>query len=612
MTLRKKLVIRFSLILLTELGVVLSVSSGLLEFRRDIPPSLMIATGIGLLVCILAGLYAADLLLRNTISPLDQLGDALRRAGKGDLSQRLEIDGDEEIRFLAQGFNELAETLKKEQEALLKSEQKYETIMGAMKEQVYIRSHDYKVSYMNDAMIKAIGRNAVGEHCYAALYNLEAPCPWCPKQDMDKGRYFETELVSPRDNRVYHISNAPMTMPGKPLSFMKVFRDVTPIKDMENQVMQAQKLEALVTLTGGIAHDFNNILFPIMGYAEMALDELGPDNPLRENLTMIMSNANRAKTLVNQLLAFCRQEESDPLPLHAQLVVKEALKLIRSSLPATITLTTAIDNNCPPVMADPSQIHQIIMNLTANAMTATQNGKGAITVSLNQVDLDQQEFHSQAIPAGSYVCLTVTDTGQGMSDNVIHRIFDPFFTTKEIGKGSGMGLSIVHGIVKKLNGHIRVYSQKNKGTEFQVLFPAIDPGTEDNRTDQEFAPRGNGETILVVDDQSAIISTLTELLTKSGYAVIGENDPANALERFRKDPYAIDLVVTDQTMPVMTGMELTRELLSLRPDLPVILCSGFSEQATPEKIQAAGLKGFLSKPILKKDLTLLVHRLLIS
>ncbi|MFH1154159.1 MAG: ATP-binding protein [Pseudomonadota bacterium] len=583
---------------------------GMSEQLHDQTAKTLRHTGILLIGCFFLGFLLIVIISHRLSRPLTELSVALEKIGKGDLEYRLKEQGDTQILSLIRGFNRMAGSLNTESLRLRKNEERYKTIMNSMKEMVYIRAHDFRVEYMNKAMIESIGRDATGEYCFQAIYNRDEPCLWCNLKAMEENRYFESEIVSPRNQRTYHVTHSPILTPGEPGATMKIFRDITRIKKMENQLIQAQKLEAIGTLTGGIAHDFNNILFPVIGYSEMMKDDIPENSPLRESLDMILSGAIRARDLVKQLLTFCRQNETEPMPLKMQIIIKEALKFLRSSLPSTLRINQNIDNNCGFVMADPVQIHQLIMNLCTNAFDAIPDRKGTLTVALFEADQKADVIHTQTVNPGRYACLTIKDTGKGMTQSVIDRIFNPFFTTKETGKASGLGLSVVHGIIKKLGGHIRVSSEPGLGTEFQVYIPLLDSASQSGNGKGSNPIQGGTERILLIDDQEEIIALEREILEKLGYTVIPETSSSRALDLFAADPNGVDLVITDMTMPAMTGNELAKSMLSLRPDLPIILLTGFSDQISQDEAKEMGIKGFLMKPVLKKDLAFTIRNIL--
>lgn len=376
------------------------------------------------------------------------------------------------------------------------------------------------------------------------------------------------------------------------------------------QLQKAQKMEAIGTLAGGIAHDLNNILFPILGYTEMILQDVSGDSPHKQGLIAILQGAKRAEKLVQQILAFSRQKNHELKPVKIQLVINEALKLINSTLPSTIETIQNIKSDCGLVLADPTQIHQIVMNLCTNAFHAMEETGGKLTVTLKEVELAAEDVKDKAITPGMYVCLTVSDTGTGMDQSVINRIFDPYFTTKENDKGTGLGLAVVHGIVKSHGGHISLYSEPGKGTEFHVCLPLIKTGEETTKVETDMPIQKGNERILIVDDEDIIVQMEKYMLEQLGYHVTTRTSSTDALEAFKVNPDTFDLVITDMTMPNMTGDKLAVEIMKIRSDMPVILCTGFSEMMSKEKTESIGIKGFLMKPIVMKDFSNMIRKVL--
>ncbi|MCD4719289.1 MAG: response regulator [Desulfobacula sp.] len=386
-------------------------------------------------------------------------------------------------------------------------------------------------------------------------------------------------------------------------------RDITKEKEinkkklkLESQLRQAQKMEAIGTLAGGIAHDFNNILFPVFGYLEMMMADVPEDNPLFDDLTMVLNGAKRARDLVKQIVMFSRQTEHEKKPLKVQLIIREVLKLTHSSLPTTIDIRQDISDECGLVIADPTQIHQIAMNLITNAYHAMEKTGGNLTIKLKEIELTLGDLKDPAMVPGTHVCLTIADTGPGMDQSVIARIFDPYFTTKENGKGTGMGLAIVHGIVKSHGGHISVYSEPGKGTEFKVCLPVIKLRKTIQRIEPDLLPiqKGN-ERVLLVDDEDIIVQVERKMLERLGYQVTVRASSIDALEAFRANPDNFDFVITDMTMPNMSGDRLAVELNKIRPGIPILLCTGFSETMSEEKAAFIGIKGVLLKPVTMKN-----------
>ena len=379
----------------------------------------------------------------------------------------------------------------------------------------------------------------------------------------------------------------------------------------ERQLQQVLKIQAIGTLAGGIAHDFNNILFPIVGYTELTMDEVSADSVAYNNLAEILKAANRARDLVQQILTFSRQSGQERKPTKVQYIIKEALKLLRASIPASIEIIHDIDESCRPVMGDATQIHQVVMNLCTNAYQAMQDKGGKLIVSLKEVDIGYEETVEKiGMQPGKHLRLTVVDEGCGMEASVLDRIFEPYYTTKEQGKGTGLGLSVIHGIVKNHRGDITVTSSPGKGSTFQVHLPVI----EDDVVATEFEPTNGAakgsERILLIDDEEQIVSMEQQMLENLGYQVTARTDSEEALLEFSQQPQNFDLVITDMTMPHMTGDQLAKKLLNIKPNLPVILCTGFNEDITEEKALAMGIQKFVMKPVIKNDLATTIRSVL--
>lgn len=381
-------------------------------------------------------------------------------------------------------------------------------------------------------------------------------------------------------------------------------------KKLKARLSQAQKMEAIGTLAGGIAHDFNNILAAIIGYAELAILEVPDGSKVKQDLMEIFKAGNRAKDLVQQILTFSRQSDMEKKPVRVSRIVKEALKFLRASLPTTIEIRENIEKDIGTIEADPTQIHQILMNLCTNAHHAMREEGGILEVTLTNVDMDAYTIRQYPdISSGPYVRLSVSDTGHGITPDVKERIFDPYFTTKGVGEGTGLGLAVVHGIVKDHAGAITVYSETGKGTTFHIFLPVIEKAEEPKKETMGPLPTGH-ERILFIDDDPSLVEIGREILGKLGYDVVAKTSSIEALELFREQPDKFDLVITDMTMPNMTGDRLAAELMKIRPDIPTILCSGFSEKMSNEKADALGIKNFLMKPIVMKDLAKTIRKVL--
>jgi len=432
---------------------------------------------------------------------------------------------------------------------------------------------------------------------------------------LNRGEWFEFEIAMPRADGTNFIGR----IIGKALDpnlpqegSIWIFDDISVRKSLEAQLRQAQKMEAIGTLAGGIAHDFNNILGAIMGYTDMALTDPKVDDRLRRYLNQVYMAGERATDLVKQILAFSRQSDQKPRPLRVSPIVKEVLKLLRASLPTTIKIRQDIQSDMDTVLADPTQIHQILMNLCTNAAHAMRETKGDLKVSLGPVEVkppDTLIIHHDLSP-GMYLKLTVSDAGIGIAPDIMDRIFNPFFTTKDTGEGTGLGLSVVHGIVKSYHGTITVESEMGKGTAFHVYLPLLKETGEKREVEAVAQFTGGKESILFVDDEEFLVEIGADVLTGLGYDVIGRTSSLEALELFRARPERFDLVITDMTMPNMTGIELAWELIRIRPAMPVILCTGFSEAITPEKAKVLGLREFIMKPLIKNQIAEAIRRAL--
>jgi signal transduction histidine kinase len=380
-------------------------------------------------------------------------------------------------------------------------------------------------------------------------------------------------------------------------------------KELENQLMQAQKMEAIGTLAGGIAHDFNNILFSIIGFTEISISAVPPGSKLEDNLQRVLNAGIRAGDLVKQILAFSRQTDREIKPVQIKPIAKEALKLIRASLPATIEIHKDIRSDSP-IMADPTQVHQIIMNLCTNAAHAMQDTGGRMVVSLIDVELgaDVTDPHPDIAP-GPFIKLTVSDSGCGIAPEIKDRIFDPFYTTKELGEGTGLGLSVVHGIVKDCGGMVTVESTPGEGSTFNIFFPVIESEQGAEIVTRAPLPTGT-ERILFVDDEESHVEMGKQVLELLGYRVTAQTSSREALKVFRAKPDEFDLVVTDLTMPKMTGDVLAKEIMAIRSDMPVILCTGYSGKITPAKAKALGIKEVVMKPAVVEEIARTVRMVL--
>lgn len=396
-------------------------------------------------------------------------------------------------------------------------------------------------------------------------------------------------------------------------------RDITSIKNAEKaskkleiQLRQAQKMEAIGTLAGGIAHDFNNILTAIIGYSEIIRDDLKEEGLKLKCVNEVLNAGNRAKDLVRQILAFSRQSNQEKQPIQVHLIIKEALKLLRPSLPATIHIEQDIETGEDSIMANPTQVHQIMMNLCTNAYHSMREKGGTLSIVLKTMEVmkgDSRVSSLKLIP-GRYAKLQIGDTGTGMGKATQARIFEPYFTTKKRGEGTGLGLAVVHGIIKNLKGDITVHSEENIGTRFNVYLPISESHTQENfSNNQTTVPKGK-ERILLVDDEDMVAEMEQLQLESLGYRVKRYNYPQQALDDFYDNPEEYDLLITDMTMPELTGAELSQKILKICPDFPIIICTGFSDILDEKKAKAIGIKAYINKPIVKRDLAEIIRKIL--
>jgi CheY-like chemotaxis protein len=369
-------------------------------------------------------------------------------------------------------------------------------------------------------------------------------------------------------------------------------------------------MESIGTLAGGIAHDFNNILGVIIGYTELALKDVPPKSLLANKLDKVQEASSRAATMVKQILAFSRQSVIERVPLDAASLVKEAISFLRPSLPSTITIRQQIDTETKPIFADPTQVHQILINFCTNAFHAMELTGGTLEISLKDCEICQEDLlQHPGLRPGNFVELTISDTGCGIDPQIWGRIFDPYFTTKGVGKGTGMGLAIVHGIVKSYGGFITGASETGVGTVFRVYFPALEQEASLGVAPVQTIPLGN-ERILLIDDEEMLAELGKMMLASLGYTVTARTDSAEALAIFQHHPDQFDVVITDQTMPGLTGSDLAMKMLQIRPDLPIILCTGYSSIISKETAMAMGIKGFVPKPFTRQEIALLIRNVL--
>jgi len=541
----------------------------------------------------LGSLVLANSLQRGLSAPLDELQRTVDRVRRvRDYSVRARRFGNDELGRLTEAVNEMLVEIQRRDEALRASETRYSALLGRINEVVFrIAADTGELEFCSPGARALFGWDSsdlvANPGLLVSLVHVDSrPGFEAMLAEARAGRVLanleykiisrdgQEKWINQRNYPVYDDKGKLKSMEG---FFFEVTERVKAAREKEHlhkELQQAHKLEALGTLSGGIAHDFNNILGAIMGYASLAQEEIPPDHPHQEFLRPILKASERASKLTKQILTFSRQGNPEQKPVDLGHIVHEALTLIRASLPATINIQHRVPEDLPLVLADPTQLHQVIMNLCTNAQHAMREAGGLLELELAAVDLDKDSPIRQGnLEPGPYLRLTISDTGVGIPQEDLPRIFEPFFTTKPEGEGTGMGLSVVYGIMREHGGSIAVESETGVGTRFVLLLPAL----QDTRTARSEEPRALEEVsadIIVVDDEIAVAEIITRMLERMGCRVQTFSNPHLALQAFRKDPQSCDMLITDYTMPNIPGLELAREFLSLRPDLPVLLCTG--------------------------------------
>jgi len=505
------------------------------------------------------------------------------------------------------------------EKALKDVAREWQTTFDAVGSAVWLLDANQRIVRVNRATARLFGKDAgdvIGHFCWEIVHETSCAFPACPVRKMQTSLRRESMELQV-GHRCFEIVADPILNDDNSLQgIVHIITDITERKiaeeekkKLEVQLTQAQKMESIGTLAGGIAHDFNNILSAIIGYSELARMDLPESGQAAKNLDQVLTAAGRARSLVSQILTFSRKKETSYLPLELPLLINESLKMLRSVIPATIDIRQDLVPSAI-IMSDPTQIQQMMMNLCVNASHAMDEKGGALTVSLQRVVIDATAaMELDALP-GPYLKLAVSDTGCGMAPDVRERIFEPYFTTKETGRGTGLGLSVVHGIVKSHKGAIVCRSRIGEGTTFEIYLPEIvrEKVAVESR-EQEPLPMGT-EKILVVDDEKTLTDMIEHMLQILGYHVVTRSSSPDALELFRRNPDRFDLIISDMTMPEMNGDKLARKILDIRRNIPIILCTGYNEHISEEKAKEMGIRDLIMKPFAMEELARTIRRVL--
>ncbi len=537
-----------------------------------------------------------------------------------DLTENLETKVREQTGKLRSANKKLYQKIKEKDAiaaALQESESRYRAVIENANDGIGIMEAG-RIVFINEKMLEIFGYNTrqdlIHQHISILFHPDEKDRISRYNEQREAGTaqvplQYEAKGITRQGHKIYlGISATRITYQDR-IAVLAFFKDLTRHKQLEGQLQQAQKMEAIGTLAGGIAHDFNNILSIIIGHTELCLLDDTLSSGTSEYLNRVLNASRRASDLVHQILTFSRQKGMEPKPLNISQLVKETLKMLRASIPSTIEIRSTINDSESLIMADSTQIHQVVLNLCTNASHAMPHQGGILEVTLNSVDIGP--LKDLNLPGGPYLKLCVSDNGHGMDELTVNRIFNPYFTTKKSGEGTGLGLAVVHGIVTHYNGFIKVESSPGKGSKFDVFLPVVENPAVSDTTELgiEELPRGN-ETILFVDDEEMVVTLYQDMISFLGYRITAVSSSREAWQLFKTNPDAFDLVITDLTMPHLSGDELSRKMIRLRPDIPIILCTGHSNCITEAETAGIGIRQFLTKPVILDHLAFTIRDVL--